>query len=72
MTEPLMTYEEFARELRKIVARVRREDPPRLERVAPPINAAELMALAPGPIYEGFEEDVKRMRRGLEPLGPRE
>lgn len=25
---------------------------------------------APGPFYEGFEEDVKRMRRGEAPLGP--
>ena len=69
--EPI-TREEFARELRKIVARARREYPPNLGPIPPPIDAAKLKALAPGPIYEGFEEDVKRMRRGLEPLGPRE
>jgi hypothetical protein len=71
MIEP-MTREEFERELRKIVADARRRCPPRLERVAPPIDAAKLKALCTGPIYEGFEEDIKRMRRGLEPLGPRE
>jgi hypothetical protein len=36
-----------------------------------PINVAELRALSPGPLYEGFEEDLKRMRRGLPALGPR-
>ena len=71
MIEP-MTREEFAQELRKVVARARRMNPPRLERVAPPIDAARLSALCTGPIYEGFEDDIKRMRRGLEPLGPRE
>ena len=70
MIEP-MTREEAERELRKAIARARM-DPPRLGRIAPPIDAAKLKALAPGPLYEGFLEDVKRMRRGLEPLGPRE
>ena len=70
MIEP-MTYEEYVRELRKDVARARMH-PPRFDRVAPPINAAELRALAPGPLYDGWLEDVKRMRRGLEPIGPRE
>ena len=70
MIEP-MTYEEYERELRKAVARARM-DPPRFDRIAPPINAAELRKLAKGPIYDGFLEDVKRMRRGLEPIGPRE
>ena len=71
MFEP-MTREEAEKVLRDAIARARRMDPPRLERVAPPIDAAKLRALAPGPFYEGFLEDVKRMRRGLEPLGPRE
>jgi hypothetical protein len=71
MIEP-MTREEYERELRKIVAEARRKCPPRLERVAPPIDLARLRPLCKGPIYVGFEEDVKRMRRGLEPLGPRE
>lgn len=71
MIEP-MTREEAAQELRRAVARARRIDPPRLDRVAPPIDADKLEALCKGPIYEGFEEDLKRMRRGLEPLGPRE
>ncbi len=69
MIEPI-TQEEFAKALGEIVARARRH-PPRLERIAPPINARELMESSPGPLYEGFEEDIKRMRRGLEPLGPR-
>jgi hypothetical protein len=70
MIEP-MTREEAEKMLREAVARARR-NPPRLENVAPPINVAELRKLCTGPIYEGFEEDIKRMRRGLEPLGPRE
>ncbi len=69
MIEP-MTEEEAAKELAEVVARARRV-PPRIENVAPPIDLALLRALRPGPLYEGFEEDVKRMRRGLEPLGPR-
>jgi hypothetical protein len=71
MIEP-MTREEYERELRKVVARARRISPPRLEWVAPPIDLAKLRPLCKGPIYEGFDEDVRRMRRGLEPLGPRE
>jgi hypothetical protein len=67
-----MTEEEAEKELRKVIARARRIDPPRLDWVAPPIDTARLEALSPGPLYEGFREDVKRMRRGLEPLGPRE
>ena len=70
MIEP-MTEEEFAKELGELVARIRREHPPRLENVAPPIDLERLRALRPGPLYEGFEEDVTRMRRGLAPLGPR-
>jgi hypothetical protein len=35
-----------------------------------PINLAELKELNPGPFYEGFEEDITRMRNGLPPLGP--
>jgi hypothetical protein len=70
MIEP-MTREEYERELGKAIAHARRVKP-RLDRIAPPIDAAKLWALAPGPLYEGFLEDVKRMRRGLEPLGPRE
>jgi hypothetical protein len=71
MIEP-MTREEFAQELRKAVARARRMDPPQLNWSTPPIDLAKLRPLCKGPIYVGFEEDVKRMRRGLEPLGPRE
>jgi hypothetical protein len=68
---PSMTEEEFAEELAKVVARARLV-PPHFDRIAPPIDLERLRALNPGPIYEGFEEDVKRMRRGLQPLGPRE
>jgi hypothetical protein len=71
MIEP-MTREEYERELRKLVARARRISPPQLDWGTPPIDAARLKALSTGPIYEGFEEDVKRMRRGQEALGPRE
>jgi hypothetical protein len=66
-----ITREEFARELGKVVARARREYPPPSECVAPPIDLHRLRALRPGRLYEGFYEDVKRMRRGLEPIGPR-
>jgi len=62
--------EEFARDLAETVARARRH-PPRLERIPPPINARELMEMSPGPLYEGFEEETKRMRGGQGPLGPR-
>jgi len=70
MLEPI-TYEEFAKQLAEVVESARRKGPPKLEHVAPPLNLEELRALRPGPIYEGFEEDIKRMRRGLMPLGPR-
>jgi hypothetical protein len=69
MIEP-MTEEEAAEVLAEVVARARKV-PPRFDRIAPPMDSERLLALSPGPLYEGFEEDVKRMRRGLEPLGPR-
>jgi len=61
--------EEVARDLAETMARARRH-PPRLEGIPPPINARQLMEMSPGPLYEGFEEDIKRMRRGPEPPGP--
>jgi hypothetical protein len=70
MIEP-MTQEEGDEFLRKFIADLRKRAPP-LVVLAEPINLERLRALRPGKIYEGFEEDVKRMRRGLEPLGPRE
>jgi hypothetical protein len=71
MIEP-MTREEGAKYLTEFLARLRNNrPPPRVESVAPPIDFEELWALAPG-VYEGWPEDLKRMRRGLEPLGPRE
>jgi hypothetical protein len=36
-----------------------------------PIDPEWLRANSPGPLYEGFEEDIRRMRRGERPLGPR-
>ena len=36
-----------------------------------PIDVDKLRELSPGPFYEGFEEDLKRMRRGQQVLGPR-
>jgi hypothetical protein len=68
---PPMTEEEFAEELGKVVARARLV-PPRFDRIAPPIDLERVRACRPGKLYDGFEEDVRRMRRGLEPLGPRE
>jgi hypothetical protein len=62
--------EEFAKELAVLVARARLR-PPRFDRIAPPIDPVALIASSPGPFYEGFEEDLKRMRRGLPPIGPR-
>ena len=68
---PTVAEEQFAKELRTLVARMRRH-PPRFDRLAPPIDVADVMAHCTGGLYEGFEEDVKRMRLGLPPLGPRE
>ena len=62
--------DEFARDLEELVARARR-NPPRLERVAPPIDMERMWATSPGPLYEGFQEDMQRMNRGLRPFGPR-
>jgi hypothetical protein len=67
---PAKTEEDFARELRALVAQMRKH-PPQFDSVAPPIDVADVMAHCTGGLYEGFEEDVKRMRRGLPPLGPR-
>ena len=67
---PPMTQEEADEMILEATARARRV-PPRFE-VKPPLDFEKLDALCTGPIYEGFEEDVKRMRRGLPPLGPRE
>jgi hypothetical protein len=73
---------QFARKLKKLIARLRSR-PPRgggqhktfddlcREQGVGPINVAELRKLSPGPRYDGFEEDVKRMRRGELALGPR-
>ena len=36
-----------------------------------PIDIHKLMAKSPGPLYEGFEEDVRVMRRGGRARGPR-
>ena len=67
------TREEGDKYLTEFMAWLRRTYPPQhTENVAPPINLEELRATNPGPLYDGFLEDVKRMRRGLEPLGPRE
>jgi hypothetical protein len=69
MIEP-MTEEEAAEVLAEAVARARKV-PPRFDRIAPPLDPERLLAMGPGPFYEGFDEDIKRMRRGLDPLGPR-
>ena len=36
-----------------------------------PVDIEDLMSKSPGPFYEGFEEDIRRMRRGQRPIGPR-
>ncbi len=75
--------EELGRKLQKLIADLRSR-PPRSggrhktiddlcrEQGVGPIDPAKLRALSPGPLYDGFEEDLKRMRRGLPALGPRE
>jgi hypothetical protein len=68
---PTAPEAQFSQELRTLVARMR-SHPPRFDRLAPPIDVADVMAHCTGGLYEGFEEDVKRMRHGLPPLGPRE
>jgi len=67
------TREQGNKFLTDFIDQLRRTYPPqRIENIAPPINLEELRATNPGPLYDGFLEDVRRMRRGLEPLGPRE
>lgn len=68
--------------LLEFIARRRREPPRRGEppyktaaeiadeQGVGPIDLNRLRAIAQG-TYEGFEEDVCRMRHGLPPLGPR-
>jgi hypothetical protein len=68
MIEP-MTQEEGDKFLTEFVADLRRRSSPQVV-LGEPINLERLRALRPGQLYEGFEEDVKRMRKGLEPLGP--
>ena len=74
--------EEFGKTLQELIARLRSR-PPRgggrhktiddlcREQGVGPIDPAELARLSPGPFYEGFDEDLKRMRRGEQALGPR-
>jgi hypothetical protein len=61
----------YVEQLRALVREARRH-PPRFGHIAPPLNVADVLAHCSGGLYEGFEEDVKRMRRGLPALGPRE
>jgi hypothetical protein len=61
----------FDKHVRPLLEEMRKH-PPRFANVAPPIDIDDLMAHCTGGLYEGFEEDVKRMRRGLPALGPRE
>ena len=77
-----ITEEEFAVRLKEVITRLKSR-PPRgggrhktfddlcREQGVGPINLAELRAHNPGPLYDGFEEDLKRTRRGLLALGPR-
>lgn len=68
--------------LAELIERLRRE-PPRpgfpnktieelmAEQGVGPIDFDELMKNSPGPFYDGFREDIRRIRRGLPPLGPK-
>ncbi len=68
--------------LTELIERLRRTPPRRgevhktFEEIAAeqgvgPFDAEWFKANRPAPFYEGFEEDIRRMRRGLRPLGPR-
>lgn len=69
--------------LLEFIARRRREPPRRGEppyktfteiadeQDTGPIDLELLRFIAHAPMYDGFEEDVDRMRRGLPRLGPR-
>jgi len=67
---PPITKEEADAMILEATVRARRVVP-RFE-VKPAIDLERLRPLCTGPIYERFEEDVIRMRRGLPPLGPYE
>lgn len=65
-----ITKEEADQMILDATARARRVAPS--FEVKPAIDLERLRPLCTGPIYEGFEEDVIRMRRGLPALGPQE
>jgi hypothetical protein len=70
--ESTETFEQlFEKHVRPLVIEARKH-PPRFGHIAPPIDIADMMAHCTGGLYEGFEEDVKRMRHGQPALGPRE
>jgi len=81
MIEPI-TEEEFAANLKALLERLRsrpaRDGKPHKtfadlckEQGTGPLDMDDFVAKCPGPLYEGFEEDIKIMRRGGRPLGPR-
>jgi hypothetical protein len=80
MFEPI-SEEEFASNIKALIERIRnrptRDGKPHKtfddlckEQGVDPIDVDKLMAKSPGPLYEGFERDIKIMRRGGRPLGP--
>jgi hypothetical protein len=82
MTQSIPDDDDHLETLAELIERLRRT-PPRpgmphktfaelaAEQGVGPIDIEDLMSKSPGPLYEGFEEDVRRVRRGLRPLGPR-
>ena len=82
MSDQARSDEDTQETLLEFIARRRREPPRRgecrktlaeldEEQGVGPIDMEDLRANMPDPFYEGFEEDIRRMRRGLPPLGPR-
>lgn len=65
---PPITQEEADEMILRATAKARAAPPPHMD-VRPPIDLERLRPLCIGPIYEGFEEDMMRARKGLPPLG---
>jgi len=79
MTNPVSNDEPYELGLTEFIEHLRRTPPRRgmphktfeelaAEQGVGPIDFDKLMAKAPGPLYEGFAEDVRAMRRGRPPL----
>jgi hypothetical protein len=82
MTQSIPDDDDRQESLAELIERLRRTPPRRgmrhktfaelaAEQGVGPIDIEDLMSKSPGPFYEGFEEDVRRIRRGELPIGPR-